>query len=334
MSSSKQELPCLAFHCRDRHSTALYTVPEENLMVALNASDKEEALRNKTICPTARGLLLARDPNTMATFLWRPEDGDQIHLPPLEGLDDGVLVHSHCVLSDEPSAPGCVVLLVEGCDDTFLWYCRPGDDAWVKHEYDVGTITLPYEYQGSNHLKIPICPVAACRGKFYFNGGPEDLGVLEFCPDPVFTSIAIDDSYESGDDEEGHHEDEEYRPNPGALGFLVESGDELYSVTLLFASLSSNKIDEGFVQKMDFSARRWRGVHDLGGRTFLVSSFYFGASCYGGGESGLRQDCVYFLNPYKEMQVFNVKEDTNEVHRLDEAPQFDKAFWLLPSTSP
>ncbi|CAL4974386.1 unnamed protein product [Urochloa decumbens] len=317
MSSSRQELPCLAFHRRG-HSTALYTVPEEeNLVVALNA-----------------GLLLARDPNTMATFLWRPEDGDQIHLPPLEGLDDGVLMHSHCVLSDEPSAPGCVVLLVEGCDDTSMWYCHPGDDAWVKHEYDVGTITLPCEYQGSKHLKIPICPIAACRGKFYFNSGPEDLGVLEFCPDPVFTSIAIDNSYESEDDEE----DEEYSggPNPGASVFLVESGDELYRVKLLYATLSHDEIDEGFVQKMDFSARRWRDVGDLCGRTFLLSSFYFGASCYGGGgESGLRQDCVYFVNTYrKEMQIFNVKEDTNEVHRLDEAPPADKAFWLLPSTSP
>ncbi|CAO2182019.1 unnamed protein product [Urochloa humidicola] len=330
-------------HNHRDHSTAVFSATNEKPAAA--GDDADELLRNKTICPTARGLLLVRDPDTMATFLWSPqpqEDGDHqiiINLPPLQGLDDATLMHSHCVLSDEPSsAAGCVVLLVDGCDDTLMWYCHPGDgdDAWVKHEYDVGNITLPYEYKGSRHMKIPICPVAACRGKFYFNGGPdEDLGVLEFCPDPVFTSIAIDDddSYESEDDE-GCYEDEGYNssgPNPGASDFLVESGDELYRVTLLYATMSRDRIHQGFVQKMDFSARRWRDVDHLGGRTFLLSSFYFGASCYGG---GLRQDCVYFVNPYnkKEMQVFNVKEDTNEVHRLDEAPQFDKAFWLLPST--
>ncbi|CAO1942685.1 unnamed protein product [Urochloa humidicola] len=292
------ELPCVALHNHHDHSTSLFSASKEKPITA--GDDADELLRNKTICPTARGLLLVRDPDTLATFLWNPSDGDQItHLPPLEGLDDGVLVRSHCVLSDEPSAPGCIVLLVEGCDDTFMWYCHPGDDRWVKHEYDVVTITLPYEYEGSWHLKIPICPVVACQGKFYFNGGPEDVGVLEFCPGPVFTSIAIDDSYESGDDEE-YYNDQECKddgPNPGALDFLVESGEELYRVVLLYATISHDEIDEGFVQKMDFSARRWRDVDDLGGRTFLVSSFYFGASCNGGGESGLRQDCVYFVNP-------------------------------------
>jgi hypothetical protein len=31
-------------------------------------------------------------------------------------MDDSVLMHSHCLLSDEPTAPGCVVLLVEPGD--------------------------------------------------------------------------------------------------------------------------------------------------------------------------------------------------------------------------
>ena len=343
MSSSRLQLPCLAFHRRN-HSTALYTVSAENLIVALNDGDTDEVLRNKTVCPTGRGLLLVRDPDTMDTFLLRPQDGDRIHLPPLVGIDDGELMHSHCLLSDEPSAPGCVLLLVEGVADNSMWYCHPGDDddRWVKYEYDIGTMTLPHEYEGSKYMKITICSIAACRGKFYFNGTPEELGVLDFCPGPVFSSIAIDDSFDSDEeegDDQGYEEEEEAGaggPDPPESVFLVESGGELYKVNLLYATFSCDQIDQGFVQRMDFSARRWRHVGDLGGRTFLLSRSYFGvgaSSCSAGG--GLQQDCVYFLaNPRrKEMQVFNVKEDTNELHSLDEAPPCNKAFWLLPSTS-
>jgi len=182
--------------------------------VALNDGDTDEVLRNKTVCPTGRGLLLVRDPDTMDTFLLRPQDGDRIHLPPLVGIDDGELMHSHCLLSDEPSAPGCVLLLVEGVADNSMWYCHPGDDddRWVKYEYDIGTMTLPHEYEGSKYMKITICSIAACRGKFYFNGTPEELGVLDFCPGPVFSSIAIDDSFDS-DEEEG--DDQGYEEEPG-----------------------------------------------------------------------------------------------------------------------
>lgn len=35
---------------------------------------------------------------------------------------------------------------------------------------------------------------------------------------------------------------------------------------------------------MDFAEKRWRKVKDLGGRVFLLSLFYFGASCAAGGD--------------------------------------------------
>ncbi|WVZ67795.1 hypothetical protein U9M48_016827 [Paspalum notatum var. saurae] len=266
----------------------------------------------------------------MATFLWSPQDEDQVHLPPLQGPeapDDGALIYSHCLLSDEPSAPGCVVLLVEdGGDGPVMWYCHPGDDQWVRHVYDIGTQTLPYpEPEGEQYEKTVICPIAACRGKFYFNSSFTDLGMLEFCPDPVFSSIPIDDSYESDDDDNDQEEYyEDNGPQPPVSVFLVESGDELYMVNLIYDDLPrmDSKISEGFVQKMDFAKRRWRDVDDLGGRTFLLSLFYFGASCAISAESGgLRQDCIYIVSlRRKEMQALNVKEDTIEVHKLDQAP--------------
>ncbi|KAJ1286682.1 hypothetical protein BS78_03G370500 [Paspalum vaginatum] len=160
MAHGTMELPCLGLY-RD-HSTALLSASKEKLIAA-----GDTALQNKTVCPTARGLLLVRDTDTLATFLRSPQDGGQVHLPPLGGLDDDTLVDSHCLLSDEPSAPGCVVLVVEAGDDTFIWFCHPGDDAWAKHDYDIGRQILPRlePDEGGEEEQTHICPVAACRSR-------------------------------------------------------------------------------------------------------------------------------------------------------------------------
>lgn len=136
------DLPCIAFHEYYHRSTVLFSISEHKCIAH---GDADEVLKNKIICPTAQGLLLVRDPDTMATFLYnRSISDDKVQLPPLRGVDDAVLIHSHCLLSDAPAAPGCVVILVEGCNDTFIWYCRRGDDHWEKYEYDIGSRVLPY----------------------------------------------------------------------------------------------------------------------------------------------------------------------------------------------
>ena len=135
--------------------------------------DTDEVLRNKIVTPTAQGFLLVRDPDILSTFLYNPASSDDqvIQLPPLRGVGDDVLMDSHCLLSGEPAAPaGCVVLLVEGWDDTFIWYCRLGDDHWEKHEYDIGSLILPYPDKEEDRIeKNVICSIAACHGKFYFD---------------------------------------------------------------------------------------------------------------------------------------------------------------------
>ncbi|CAN6300090.1 unnamed protein product [Urochloa humidicola] len=327
-----EELPCLALHHRDR-STSLFSASNETLIVDGNA---DELLGNKTIYPTVRGLILVRNPDTMTTSLWNPSHGGQVHLPPLQGVDNDVLMHSHCLLSDEPSAPGCVMVVLEAGNDTFLWYCQLGDDdQWNKYDYDIGSHILshyPEEYE-----KSMICPIAARRGKFYFNSSPSELGVLEFSLDPVISFIAIEDDddsndgyFEDGDDRRSDDEDDEGEPPDGV--FLVESGGELYVVTLLYATMRGNEIDDALVDRWDFSERQWRGVDDLCGRTFLLSLFHFGASCSSGADDHeLQKDCIYIVYPRnKEMLIIDVKEGTNYMHKLDEAPAADKAFWLLP----
>ncbi|GJM92287.1 hypothetical protein PR202_ga08740 [Eleusine coracana subsp. coracana] len=252
-------------------------------------------------------------------------------LPPLVGMeDDGDLVYSQCHLSDDPSAAagGCVVVVVvvEGCDNTLMWYCRPGeDDQWVKYDYDIGGHVLPYP-DGDRYEKVPICPMAARGGKFYFNSLRNELRVLEFCPDPVFSSVTLVESEDDDDQEDGH-----VSQRPASV-FHVESGGDLYMVKLYYGSDFSNReIVEGVVDKMDFAEMRWRRVDDLGGRTFFLSRFYFGVLC-SCGETGAKRDCVYTVTPRKkEMLVFDVKDGTLNLHKLDdEAPFADKAFWLLP----
>ncbi|KAG2593614.1 uncharacterized protein LOC120675771 [Panicum virgatum] len=314
------ELPCLAFHLCGR-STPLFSAPEQKRITA--AGDMEEILKGKVVCPTAQGHLLVRDPATAATFLCDPRNGDKTHLPPLRGVEGSVLVDSHCLLSGEPASPGCVVLLVEP-DDTSIWYVRPGDDdRWVKHDYDIGTMVLDHD-EGLQEKEV-ICPMAACRGKFYFNSLPTELGVLEFCPGPVFSSIEIDDTIAA---------DGSYGCEDGGKPrdvHLVESDGELYMVNLLCTNTRRDRIYRASVHRMDFAEGRWRKVKDLGGRVFLLSLFYFGASCSGG--HGLRKDCVYMVYPVKKaMLVFDVEEGTIEMRNLDdEVPASDKAFWVLPT---
>lgn len=202
-----------------------------------------------------------------------------------------------------------------------MWYCHPGDGHWVKYDYDIGT--LPLNLERTLFEKKVICPITACQGKFYFNCRSTDMGVLEFCPEPVFSSIDFDDTGHAS----GHYHEIVFIR-------LVESDGELYMVSMFAESVRHPEIYRAVVNRMDFADRRWRRVHDLGGRAFLCSLFYFGASCSTNGESGLQEDCVYLVYPVKKaVQVLNIRDGTNEMLKLEEAPSSDKAFWVFPTTS-
>ena len=128
-------LPCLAFHGVVDRSTVLFSVLEKKPIVGADIGELEK----KIICPTTHGFMLARDPISLATFLWSPESHGKIELPPLGlAVDDDLLVDCTCLLSGKPTAPDCVVLLCEP-EGPFIWHCRPGDGKWEEHEYDIGT---------------------------------------------------------------------------------------------------------------------------------------------------------------------------------------------------
>nr|AAK09231.1 hypothetical protein [Oryza sativa Japonica Group]ABF99162.1 hypothetical protein LOC_Os03g56720 [Oryza sativa Japonica Group] len=175
-------------------------------------------------------------------------------------------------------SPRLCVLLIEPIA-TVIWYCRIGDDEWMRYEYDIGIQPLDPPFEGKDHEKVPICQIAACRGKFYFNSNFEKIEVLELTPTPTFSSIEIADSIAGGLGVIG-----------GAYVYLVESEDELYMVCL--------RLDHDFtiydmtVHRMDFFSHQWRRVYEIGGRAFFLAPFYFGASC-SADEYGLEKDSVY-----------------------------------------
>jgi hypothetical protein len=255
----------------------------------------------------------------MNTFLWNPQDRGKIELPPLP-IQHDLLIDCTCLLSDKPTAPSCIVLLVEPYA-TFMWHYHIGGqhNQSQKYDYDIGTLPLP---DLQSYEKEVIAPIAACGGKFYFNSTRTELGVIDFCPGPVFSSIAIDDAV-----------DATYGVAQGpAKVFLVQSKDELYMVSLLCVT-SAKTIYGASIHRMDFSKQRWRKVHDLAGQTFLLSLFNFGALC-SAINSGLRENCVYISYPWeKTLHIFNVKDGSMESQKLDEAPASDKAFWMLPTNT-
>ncbi|KAF8755818.1 hypothetical protein HU200_011290 [Digitaria exilis] len=231
--------------------------------------------------------------------------GDKVvELPPLREVSDDALIDSHCLLSDHIAAPGCVVLLVEGGDDTVR---RLVDEARV----DIGSHVLPYPDKDDEIEKEVICSIAASRGTFYFDCGGKDLRTIDFSAgaEPVVTAAIDGDMVD--------------KRLPCQV-FLIESDGELYMVRLFFALPydGGGEIDGVGVYKMDFSRRRWCAVSDLGGRAFLLSPFYFGASCCAGDEYGALPDRVYFVIHWnKTLQVFDVQQGTYQLHKLDEAPE-------------
>ncbi|KAM3279958.1 hypothetical protein ACQJBY_047000 [Aegilops geniculata] len=282
----------------------------------------QEELKNKSVCPTPQGWVLVQHQDAAGTtYLLDPGSSQRIDLPHL-AIQQGLIPYCSCLLAGDPAAPGCPVLLVEPIA-TLVWHCRVGDGGWARHDYDIGTM-------GDEHFveKRVIAPIAACRGRFYFNAVPTETRVLELARPgagaPAFGSVATEPA-------------EADRFGRARVFMVGTEDDELYKVVLLH---HGGSYDEARVLKMDFSERRWRPVEDLGGRAFFVAPMYFGASCaLGGGR--VRPDCIYSLVGVAKntFRIFSVKDGTSEVHRLEEEQQpvppetvgKSRPCWVLPT---
>uniref|UniRef100_A0A0D3FPR6 KIB1-4 beta-propeller domain-containing protein n=1 Tax=Oryza barthii TaxID=65489 RepID=A0A0D3FPR6_9ORYZ len=285
-------VPCLSMEQRDEpaHKPALFSISDKKAIIGGDIP----GLTNANAWFTPQGWILLR--LSTATFLQNPQDPqDKIHLP---HLPDGLSTRCSCQLSGKPSLPGCIVLVVEPVA-TVIWHCRIVDDEWTRHEYDIGTLPFDPPIDGKDHDDVVICQIAVYQGNFYFNSFFDTIGVLEFTPTPVFSSIEIVD------------------PIPGGLGvtgaahvYLVESEDELYMVCLRI--VYEFTIYDMTIHKMDFLSRQWRRADEIGGRAFFLVPLYFGASC-SVDEYGLEKDSVYVSYAVdKCFEVSKVEDDETE----------------------
>ncbi|KAL6607828.1 hypothetical protein ACP70R_040891 [Stipagrostis hirtigluma subsp. patula] len=274
---------------------------------------------------TPQGWVLALDPASLATFLWRPEDGERVILPPAR---KDFPRRCKCLLSDTPRAPSSSSVLVLDLDGPEMLVCRIGGTEWSSYTYEV-TMSLANGKQREVHL-AKLQGIAAVGGKVYYTFSGYALGVIEFTPELRLTDLEVDmvDLPVS---------------RPMFSMYLVESRGELFLVVVFFLGENVHKVAEVAVYRMDFSAPAWRKVDRIGDRVFLLGGDRIGASNFGAScsasEHGLCGNCIYFLNNIANeenfLHIFNLEEGSEQVqrpfrHKGYPMPQ-RPPFWLLPT---
>jgi hypothetical protein len=286
-------------------------------------NDIDVLRRNNRRWATPDGWVLSWDPSTLSTFLWSPQTSEKILLPP---LTQEITRYSACSLSDKPTRNAGFTVVVVEPEDTVIWYCRvggttaAGSAGWVRYEYDLGSVMV----LGLGPIKGRITRLTACRCRLYFVQSIDELGVLEFAPEPVLTCLSVPAV-----------------KRPAAMTSMavscVELDGELYLVSAFLHSalgVDTSVLGCG-VYRMDFAARRWRRVRSIGDRAFLMCRSHFGGWCAATG-SGLRPNCVYWMAPCYNLNllhVFDISGSTYEVHDpfIGIAGANCNAIWMLPT---
>ncbi|KAM0903923.1 hypothetical protein ACQ4PT_018361 [Festuca glaucescens] len=231
---------------------------------ALSPVAFDEVLRCYRCFGTPQGWVLALDPASSRTFLWRPQDGERIRLPPKE---QGFPESCKCLLSDmqlqaEPSWTLISTTTRCGC-------ARLGRPRWDSHCYEPALFVKGKIPRLKNIAKCHA--MAAVGGKIYFELTASELGVIEF------------------DGKEGLRLDtievdmvDLPLSMPMASMYMVESCGDLFLVVIFFDGENVHKIAEHAVYKMDFSEPAWCEVDEIGDdRVFLLGGDTIGISCFG-----------------------------------------------------
>ncbi|TVU17620.1 hypothetical protein EJB05_33668 [Eragrostis curvula] len=269
-----------AFDHDDPHSQ--YSIASQTLV-----DETIEVLADYRCFETPQGWVLALDPVSLRTFLWRPEDGERIALPSME---KNLPLTCKCILSGKPgsSSTSCVVMVFD-LHDFAYWVCPIGGNKWERHGYSL-TIYDAKDQPKELHVARRH-GMAAVGGKVYFELSGSQLGVVEFDPvtaEPnlIFMEVDMVDTPET---------------MPMWSSYLVESCEELFLVVVFFQGENVHKVAEVVVYKMDFSVPAWRKVDRIGDdRVFLLGGHDIGISSFGASYAasacGLTGNCIYFLN--------------------------------------
>ncbi|KAM0823487.1 hypothetical protein ACQ4PT_070824 [Festuca glaucescens] len=289
-----------------------------------------DELRRYRCFVTPQGWVLALDPASCQTFLWRPQDGERIQLPPKE---HGFPESCKCLLSDMPgAASGCSVVVFD-LDDRQLWVCKIGASDWDSHRYE------PAMYVKGKIPRMSMRNIAKCHGiaavggKIYFELTAREMGVIEF---NVKEGLKLDTIEVDMVDLP--------LSTPMASMYLLESCGDLFLVVIFFDGDNVHKIANHAVYKMDFLEPEWCEVHEIGAdRVFLLGGDMLGKSCFGASclaaDHGLRGNHIYFLNHMATtesfLHVIDLKKGTEQVQRPFRHDGYNmpvrSPFWLLPT---
>ncbi|PUZ53774.1 LOW QUALITY PROTEIN: hypothetical protein GQ55_5G077200 [Panicum hallii var. hallii] len=245
------------------------------------------------------------------TRLWNPRSGESVILPAMERE---LLEDWECCLSDAPTAPSCVVLVLDTKKPKFL-YCRVGDSLWSVHEYDIGNVKLPPEYAPPRKFVIQ---QTAAR--------PEKLGIIDFSPaTPEFSYV--------------DRPCPEFPDGSNCLSeLLVESRGELFSVYICLKGFTPEFLTVS-VYRIYLSGRPTLSkVDDLGDRVFLLSYTNVQLQC-SASKYGVKGNRVYFNhNVMGDMDggllcIFDLDEQSLKTLRScpEMAELLRNPFWMLPT---
>lgn len=202
--------------------------------------------------------------------------------------------HEYDITVEKPRGSHVVVLLKD--EDELAHFSRDGETVpsvfvLEKHNWKGVRVSSSNDnpggtWAGNRSERLQLRSIAAVDGKFYFDVSASKLGVLDFLPGPMFTTL----------------DTERLRVERScwelAFSHLVESRGRLYLLAMTGSALSSMELYE-----MDFSKLAWSPVDRVDDQVFLLGRLRFTASC-SAWELGLTQGDVYYLGPDELLNVF------------------------------
>uniref|UniRef100_A0A0E0DLU5 KIB1-4 beta-propeller domain-containing protein n=1 Tax=Oryza meridionalis TaxID=40149 RepID=A0A0E0DLU5_9ORYZ len=255
-----------------------------------------ELLRDFRCFETPQGWVLALNPASLQTFLWRPQDSKKIDLPTAK---QNLPRSCKCLLSSNPisSSSDCAVLVLD-LDTPAMLVCKIGGSEWDSFSYELSMVSKNNKTLEVHMAKLQ--GIAAVAGKVYYTFSGDALGVIEFSPEVSLSTMDVDMV-------------ELPASTPNFSTYLIESCGELFLVVVFFLGHNLHRIAEVAVYKMDFSGPEWCKVDGIGDRVFLLGGDFIGTSNFGAScsasDHGLSGNCIYFVN--------NIAAEDNFVHVID-----------------
>ncbi|KAL3508477.1 hypothetical protein ACH5RR_027878 [Cinchona calisaya] len=281
-----------------------------------------ELQKNKVVSCSQGWLLLSDNDNVLHYSIWNPTASESIDLPRLVRSKDNKPIITSYLLSSAPSDPNCLILLFPNNHPVII-YCRPGDEQWAEFNYEESTRSrsesLELEKDDYYILNNPV----SCNGKIYAGSScNRDLVLINVDKSSNIHSVSL--FSEVGWDWYHSHSN---RLNT----FLVESGDQLFSIKLCIDGSEVNQ--DTLVIEVDvfnFVTNSWEKVRSGNGWAIFLGSEY-SVSCPI--PPDLEEEFgsyIYFTKP-KDETLYSYRIEDETLTQYLPCPNLPKPWHLLPT---